>query len=335
MSGDAGRRIRRDENERVTYTYTAPSGAIIVIRNVPAFVSWRSGKRNISYRGSVAGKLQRLVKAALATATAGLVSDLVFDESPNLPVADYEIEFIGPKTSFSNASLQTWKLIFDKSYTSVKAAMRSVGAKAVPTVSYLAPASIMLGLRTGHQRELFEFDTESASASEKAMRLLIDTARWLDNEISLPAYLTDDDAMLDVMLRAVEELAPNDEETSVLLRRVGHSEQSTFTRQKKMKAQSERIAIRLKDPSAARRVELVGKLSRLDVDGDASVREIQTTDEWTAKSISCRYDNALLATLLENFGKRVNVSLIQRNVGGSWSTKDLELVDISRHEGES
>jgi hypothetical protein len=88
----------------------------------------------------------------------------------------------------------------------------------------------------------------------------------------------------------------------------------------------------LKDPTAARRVEVVGTLARLDVDGHAMVRDIDQNADWKTKTANCSYDQGLQPRLLENFGKRVRIALIQQKVGAHWSTQDPELVDIERFE---
>ena len=78
------------------------------------------------------------------------------------------------------------------------------------------------------KRSLFDLSVEQSEAPEKAMRVLLATASWLNEGGELPAEIADDDAAIETMLRAIEELSPLSQETEVFLSRVGTDERAEF-----------------------------------------------------------------------------------------------------------
>lgn len=325
---EKGRFVQRP----TTYTYTAPSGAILVVRNVPAEVyEDASGREEITYRIDVAEKLDDLIDTGLATALPGAVVALSFDERPALPETDYTVKWSGPEENFEHANIQTWRRVFDKTYNAFVAASRSIkekiDAKDLPTVAYLARSSIVIGIRTSEQRRLFDMDYSTSAIPDKALQLLIDASRWLDGEGDLPSEIKSDPAALETLLRAVEELSPVDEKTTVSLQRTGIDEPAQFTQIKRSAAKQQRINIRLRS-AEAQQIEVIGTVSALDVQGRVTLRNV-IKNQWTSKTVECTFEQDLLPTLLENFSKTVQVSAIQKKVAGRWS-KTPEVIDVTR-----
>jgi hypothetical protein len=183
------------------------------------------------------------------------------------------VDFKGPEAVFSNASLQTWRRVMDKAYNSYKLAMRSLGQRiqGFPTVAYMTPGSIVWGIKTGEKRSLFDLSVEQSEAPEKAMRVLLATASWLNEGGELPAEIADDDAAIETMLRAIEELSPLSQETEVFLSRVGTDERAEFTYKTRAAAKQRRIELRMKN-SEARKLELIGIISKLEDSGEVTAR---------------------------------------------------------------
>jgi len=327
------------DEELITKTYIAPSGAVIVIRNLPARVVRKPDRpERISYSIDVAQKLDELLNAALMGATPSDVKEIYFGGSIEKPKADYELEFAGPEAFFADASLQVWRLIFDKAYTAVKMAVRAVASDhgkttqvSLPRLAYVGPSSIVLGIKTTTQTYLPVLE-DDPDTREKAMRLLIGTAHWLDgHEGALPSQVRENQAVLDGLLRALEELAPaSDAVTTVRIKsRRDDKPPASLSKKTREAAKSRRIEIRLSMSKEERLIELSGVLARIDIRGKVILREIQPNNEWHKLTANCRYSEDLKATLLENFGKRVRVSAIQKRIADEWSD-ELEAVDIIR-----
>jgi hypothetical protein len=331
MMSESSRFIQRP----VTYTYTAPSGAILVVRNVPAEVyEDRNGREEITYRIDVAEKLDQLIDAKLATAKPGAVEVLSFDELPVLPYADYTFKWSGPGENFERANIQTWRRIFDKTYNAFLAATRSITGKIspieIPAVAYLARSSIVIGLRTTDQARLFSLDYSASEIPDKALQLIMDAGRWLSGEGELPPEIMSDVAALETLLLAVEQLSPSDEKTTVSLQKVGLDSPVHFTQEKRSTAKQKRIDIRLSSPGKSLRVDLEGIVSALDVQGRVTLRDVTKTAAWHSKTADCVFEIDLLPTLLENFAKAVRISAIQKETAGKWST--LEVMDVTRSQ---
>jgi hypothetical protein len=323
----------------VTYTYTSPSGAVIVIQNVPAEI-YRDerGREEILYRIDVAERLDDLVNSLLPIAKPGAVERRSFDDRPTLPDVDYEVQFSGPDMSFEHASVQTWRLIFDKTYNAFKAAIKSVSDKAAkasdkafPTVAFVGPTnSIVVGVRTTEQVRLFDLDYKGTEVPDKALRLLLATSRWLDGEGSLPPDIEKNDGVVETLLRAVEELSPTDDATKVSLAKVGE-DATAFTRQKRDLARQRRIQIKLRSSETQRPIEVIGKVSRLDEHGAVRLRDIHRTPDFNWRSSDSAFEPDLLNALLENFGHLVRVSALQERTPSGWS-RTLEIVDVVRYD---
>lgn len=319
----------------VTYTYTSPSGAVIVIQNVPAEIYQdERGREEILYRIDVAERLDDLVNAVLPVAKPGAVECLSFDDRPALPDVDYEVQFSGPDMSFEHASIQTWRLIFDKTYNAFKAAIKSVSEKTTPkqfpTVAFVGPTnSIVVGVRTTEHVRLFA-DHESTEVPAMALQLLLTTSRWLDGEADLPPEIAKNAGVVETLLRAVEELSPIDDATSISLAKVG-DKPTGFTRQKRDHARQQRIAIKLRSSETQRPIVVIGKVSRLDEQGVVKLRDIHRTPEFPWRSSDSSFEPDLLVAMLENFGRYVRVSALQEQTPRGWS-QQLEIVDVVRHD---
>jgi hypothetical protein len=322
--------------KRVSHTYTAASGAVIVVMNVPAQVYQDDdGDEEIAYSGDVAERLDDLIKTQLVTAEPGAVVGLSYDGLPSLPDADYSFRWSGPEENFAHATVQTWRRVFDKTYNAIKAASQSVVEKVsalqFPMVAYVAPSSIVVAIRTTEQGRLFPFDTISQENPDKALNLLIDTSRWLDGEGKLPPEIESNAAALEALLRAVEALSPIDDKTTVSLQKIGRGNVPTvFSKKKHETARQQRFERRLRSSEGSRRIELVGEVSILDKKGRVTLRNVQKTSEWPSTVADCVFESGLLAQLLENFGHVVQVVAIQRQVAGTWETP--EVLDVARRE---
>jgi hypothetical protein len=335
--------LRGDGNSRVTFTYTAPSGAVIVVRNVPA-KNAPSDSSQVVYSLDVASKLQELVQGALATADVAKITDLSYDDTPIRRDADYEFKFVGNDTNFLNARVQTWRLIFDKLHTATKTAIRAatktfsarIPADMFPTVAFVRPSSIGIGVRTSEQTSMFE--TASDRPSESALRFLMATTQWLGGEGPLPAELEEDDVLLEGILRAVEELAPpNDASVSLVkLEDISNHTSTEFTRDKRERAKDKRLDIRLRRSPTLRKIEIIGTIDILDLSKKVHLREVDETTEWRSQIVAnAVFANDLLAPLLENFGKRVRVTAFQEKMpDGTWS-RQIEIVDVRRVDEKS
>lgn len=333
-----GRSILRRE----TFTYTAPSGAVVVVRNVPTRATPDSSE--VSYSLRVASKLQDLVESALVGARSDSVVAFSFDDEPPRRDADFEFEFIGPDANFANASIQTWRLVFDKVYTATKTAIRAttnnftgrLAAESFPTVAFVRPASIAVGVRTIQQTHLVDFP--GADDARRALEFLIAAGRWLGDEADLPTDLSSDPVTFEGILRAVEEIAPpgGDSVVSVKVQKIGSpSKPVEFTREKRERAKQERISLRLAQSDTLRKIDLRGLIDNLDLSGRVHLKDVYPTSEWPSQTVTARFQPELLPALLENFGKRVTLFALQKYVRHQWSTSDVEAVDVARTPPES
>ncbi|HUZ49114.1 MAG TPA: hypothetical protein VMW12_05145 [Candidatus Dormibacteraeota bacterium] len=333
-----------DGNSRVTFTYTAPSGAVIVVRNVPA-KNAPSDSSQVVYSLTVASKLQDLVQSALATADVAKITDLSYDDTPVQRDADYEFKFVGSDTNFLHARVQTWRLIFDKLHTATKTAIRAttknfsgrIPADMFPTVAFVRPSSIGIGVRTSEQTSMFQ--TPGDEPSKSALRYLMATTQWLGGEGALPAELEDDDVLLEGILRAVEELAPPNDPSSVALVKIEDISNHTsteFTREKRERAKDKRLDIRLKRSPTLRKIDIIGTIDILDLSKKVHLRDVEETTEWRSQIVAnAVFAEDLLAPLLENFGKRVHVTAFQEKMpDGTWS-RQIEIVDVRRIDEKS
>jgi hypothetical protein len=324
---------------RISHTYTAPSGATIVVLNVPAVVNQdEDGREDIAFRIDVAERLEDLVNVALAKAVPDEVTAIRFDDSPSFPEADYSLQFKGPDANFVDATVQTWRLVFDKAYTAIKLSIRAAAGKydgliraaALPRVAFLAPGSITMGIRTSDRLKLFPFDDALGDESELAMQLLMKTSLWLDQKADLPSELIGDDRALETLLRAVEELAPQGESlTAVSFHRIGDTEVTSFSKEKRDVARRERIKIKLRSEQDSRQLDLFGVVSRLDVKGAVELRDVSGSLEWKGVTAKCTFESDLLSALLENFGKRVKATVIQKKTPKGWSRTAI-VFDLTR-----
>jgi hypothetical protein len=327
----------RFERRLVSHTYEAPSGAIVIVKRVPAevYVS-EDGAEQVNYSQDVAEALYDIIRIALASADPDKPAVCSFDNKPALPEADYEIEFDGPGAVFNNASLQTWRRVLDKMYNSYKYAARSIEERVTqfPTVAYMTSGSIAIGIRAGEQKALFDLDLPQAGPIDKAMRMLLAASLWLDDEGSIPTDIAEDEAALETLLRAVEELSPSSGSNEFRLVRVGTQETAHFTPGKRAKARQCRIDLRLRN-AEARQLDLIGTISKLEDIGRVSLRSVLPTREWRRKSATCTFNvEELLSTVLENFGKVVRVAAIEERIAGRWSGRP-EAIAIERYdEGE-
>jgi hypothetical protein len=328
-------------NELTTKTYTAPSGTVVVVRDVPARLIKRPDRSDrISYSIDVAEKLDELINLALAGATPEDVKVINFAETPTKPHADYELEFVGPEASFVDASLQVWRLVFDKAYTALKTAVRAVSLERgkgisvglIPRLAYVGPSSIVLGIKTSSQTyfPILEADPDDR---DRAVQLLISTAEWISGNLeALPETIVNNAAALDSLLRAVEELSPASESVNLvrIKSRDGDRRTANLSRNTREAAKKRRIDIRIASSGEERLIELSGLLSQIDVRGTIVVKDISANTSWRKSTALCRYSVDLRASLLENFAKTVRLSVIQKRIGQEWAEADLEVVDVIR-----
>lgn len=321
------------KSEYVTHMYTAPSGVIVLIRDVPARVTFRDNTRKIGYQPSVARHLQALIKTALAYSGEQKIIELTYTNTLSLPDADYRFRFQGPGARLYGATIKTWRLVFDRSYNSIKLALKGATGKAIssamPDVAFFAPSSILLGIRTTDKKHLFDFDYDSSEQSDKALRLLIDTSLWLERKRELPDSITSNYLVIDSLLRAVEELSPGNDGLNVVLERTNGGISTLFNQEKGNLARERRVQLRLQNALQLHPFEIVGRVTRLDESGRVTLRDVAKNSFIERKVVACKFNAGLLPTLLENFGHVIRAIAVEETKPGI-KRGQPELLDVVR-----
>lgn len=312
----------------ITYTHTLPSGAVVVILGVPALCDEENEDDFCAFEPEVSERLYDLIDAAAARNPApGEVVKLLFSDDPETvrPQVDLEVRVRGKGLNFGEIPLSALERLVESTTKAYRIAAKAVAKRLgvsktppYPTVAFVAPGSVVLGLRSSGSTPLFE----EADVGHMALDLILQGVEWA-GEGAPPG---EDPELVAAALESVIELGK--QEGVVELARYGEGGRQwkgVITPELRAKGE-ERLREVVREASRKSLQVFEGLLDAIKLDGEAHLRELSLKpQEYTGTTLNFRYGPDLLPKLLELFGKRVRLAAEEKAGPGERDFQALEV----------
>ncbi len=317
---------------KITYTYTAPNGVVVVVTGVPALCDSESDDEFCGFTEEVAERISELVYASLSSnPQPGAVLNIKFTDDPAdvKPDIDLEVKVSGPGLILGRVSVAVLQKLLDnindayRRAAGVIARKRGIASPPSPQVAFLAPGSLVIGLRSGDSEPLFP----ETNVGKEALDLILKGAEWAHRGVPEG----EDPDLIVAAIEAVKQLSPGPrEEFKVQLIKYANRKPVSLT--ELIPELKEKAAAIIEEITAMNRskqpVHFVGLLDQIKLDGKAHLRQLaQKPQDYHKQTLSFSYPEELLDDLLEYFGKVVHVLAEEERTpeGVNYTAIDVEI----------
>ncbi|WP_156113866.1 hypothetical protein [Meiothermus ruber] len=325
--------------KEITYTYTLPTGAEVVIFGVPALCDEESEDEFCGFEPEVVDRLSELIDSAAAqNPRPGLVVSLQYSDDPQQikPDVDLELRVKGPGITLGEIPINVLQKLLENASSAFRLTANAIAKKQnlepppPPQVAFLASGSVVIGLRSGSNRPLFG---TSNDPSLLALDLLIQGIEW--SQEGIPDNVDPDLAI--AAIEGAKQLAPGPRENFrvEVTRYEERRPKRVFNlasdfRSKGSKA-IEKIATQLEHKKVA---YFSGQLDQIKLDGQAHLRQLKIKpSDYSGQVITFSYPENLLNKLLSHFGKFVHLVAEEEQTihGKQYNALDVEVCEAENN----
>jgi len=317
---------------KITYTYTAPNGAVVVVTGVPALCDDQSDNEFCGFSEEVSERISELVYAALASnPQPGEVRTVKFTDDPTAikPDVDLEVKVSGPGLVLGRVQVPLLQKILDNINDAFRRAASALANKTdaslppPPQVAFFAPGSLVIGLRSGDSEPLFrEYDL-----GKQALELIVRGAEWA-GEGTVP---DEDPIVVVAAIEAAKQLMPGPRE-GFKVQLIEYADRKPIKSTELSPELRERASEIIEDISTKnlhkQLVHFVGLLDEIKLDKKAHLRQLSKKPEgYRGETLRFSYSEELLDELLELFGKIVKVTAEEERApdGERYTVIDVEI----------
>lgn len=340
----------------ITYLYTSPVGAIVVIMGVPALVD-PNDSGDYTLGRPVAKRVQEIVRTSLSLNSApNSVTSHNYEETVKLPSSTVEIIFRGENVQYGRIPLRTLRKSLERVDGTYRVALEGYAeAQGLdysqlpePTVPYLRRGSLVVAVRSTDQISPF---AEVVDAGYESVRLVMGVVAWLNGDrAALKKEIIDNPELFDSLLNAAENLAPSKNDVFDEVEMVSTSdeqiEESTVSRERvilrretRVAAEAERKIVALRS-SRVRQVHFTGNIDGLRErdfktrEGILHIKVKRSPEDYKSGVAEFIYDNLMLPNILRAFsrGGEYVFRVQQKETRGKWDSKEMRLLEIIRPE---
>ncbi len=321
---------------KITYTYTLPNGAVVVVRNVPALCDEDSEDDFCGFSEPVMERLSKLINTATArNPTPGDLVQLDFSEDPRnlMPEVDLELRARGPGLVLGHVPVNLLQKLLDNIADAYRIAANVLAQKQgappppPPQVAFLTSGSLVIGLRSSEAAPLFP---EERSLGRRALDLILQGAEWVRRGV--PEEEDPDIAV--AAIEAVKQLTPGPRE-GFKVELVEYYNRKKVRSTELAPALKERASAIIEEIVAKRRhkrvTSFIGQLDQIKLDGQAHLRKLrQKPKDYNKQTLTFSYPEKLLDELLEVFGKTVRIAVEEEQTpeGRHFTALDVELAEV-------
>lgn len=319
---------------KITYTYTAPNGAVVVITSVPALCDDEGDDEFCGFTEEVSEQISALIDAALASnPQPGNVIAVEFADEPERirPEVDLEVKVSGPGLVLGQIPVNLLQKLFDniddayRRAASALAKQQDTNPPPPPQVAFLASGSLIIGLRSSDSRPLFP----EKDLGRAALGLILQGAELA----SMGAPEVEDPDIAVAAIEAMKQLAPGPREgfKVELVEYSNHKKERSAILTPALKEKGSVIIEEIVAKSSRKRVvHFIGQLDQIKLDGKAHLRELKETPrDYRGQTLTFSFPIELLGELLEVFGKTVRITAREDQTpsGKSFFAIDVEIVE--------
>jgi hypothetical protein len=304
--------------KKITYTYTLPSGAAVVIFGVPALCDEESEDGFCAFEPEVVDRLSELIDIGAAKNPApGEVVPLNYaNQSHTKPEVDLELHIKGSGIRLGEISINVLQKLLDNAASAFRIAANAVAQKLElpppPQVAFLAPGSVVIGLRSRGEKPLFSPHTDPG---RMALDLVLQGIEWVKTGVP-------DDVDPNLAIAAIEgakQLSPGPRENFrvELIQYEEGRPKRTLQLDADFKSKGSRVIEDLAARVMHKRVVVFeGLLDQIKLDGPAHLRRLkEKPHDYTGQVLAFEYPESLLGKLLSNFGKNIRVVVEEHEIG--------------------